>query len=293
MNVCQACSRGRYGNKPGAVAPEACTLCPAGRVGTEEGVASSNCSRECGPGYVAKAGEWACQMCGKSEFSTGGVEACTNCGKDETTVTSDSDKGASHCVCQSGFFANPSAVTISAPHGCTKCPAGFECDVAGVDLASVNMKHGFWRSDNSSTRALPCPSKDSCNGSSSAAGGAGGCALGHEGPFCSLCSQSYTRFSGTGSCQPCPSKEDELSATAVLVAIIAGFFVAAVLYALFNHKVPKGLLKPFINGMQYLAIAMTSSTAKRPKIVEDLLKALSVLSFDFNIMSLSCMVRYV
>ena len=37
---------------------------------------------------------------------------------------------------------------------------------------------------------------------------------------------------------------------------------------------------------------MTSNTAERPKIVEDLLKSLSFLSFDFDVMSLSCLVRW-
>ena len=40
------------------------------------------------------------------------------------------------------------------------------------------------------------------HGSSSAGGG---CALGHEGPFCSLCSKDFSRFSETAACQPCPS----------------------------------------------------------------------------------------
>ena len=80
-----------------------------------------------------------------------------------------------------------------------------------------------------------------------------------------------------------------MGALATLLAIIAGGLVFVVLYALFNHKIPKGILKPFINGMQYLAIVMTSSTAKRPKLVDDVLKALSVLSFDFDVMSLSCL----
>ena len=106
------------------------------------------------------------------------------------------------------------------------------------------------RADNGSVRPLPCPSKDSCNGSSSAAGGIGGCELGHEGPFCSLCSTNFTRFSENAACQPCPSGEDEGGALAALLAIIAGGLVAVVLYALFNHKIPKGVLKPFINGSQ-------------------------------------------
>ena len=263
----------------------------------------------CGAGnYSSTAGVSKCTKCGFREYSTGDSSLCTLCGEGETTV----DKGSSICVCRIGFFADPSAESTSALHGCTECPPGFKCDRAGVVLKSANLMDGFWRSDVNSTRALPCPSRescnrlsssdgcngsssssrDSCNVSSSAAGGGRGCAPGHEGPFCSLCSPSYTRFSDAGLCQSCPSNDDELSATAVLVVIIVGFFVIVALYALFNHKVPKGLLKPFINGMQYLAIVMTSSTAKRPKIVEDVLKALSVLSFDFDIMSLSCLVRY-
>ena len=37
---------------------------------------------------------------------------------------------------------------------------------------------------------------------------------------------------------------------AALIGIIAGGLVAVVLYALFNHMIPKGVLKPLINGMQ-------------------------------------------
>jgi len=55
---------------------------------------------------------------------------------------------------------------------------------------------------------------------------------------------------------------------AALIGIIAGGLAAVVLYALFNHMIPKGVLKPLVNGMQYLAIVMSSSTAKRPKIVD-------------------------
>jgi hypothetical protein len=76
---------------------------------------------------------------------------------------------------------------------------------------------------------------------------------------------------------------------AALIGIIAGGLAAVVLYALFNHMIPKGVLKPIVNGMQYLAIVVSSSTAKRPKIVESMLKALSIFSFDFDVMSLSCM----
>jgi hypothetical protein len=170
---------------------------------------------------------------------------------------------------------------------CIKCPVGFVCDRPGVIVASANLQPGFWRSNNASLRALPCPSRNSCN--SSAGNGTGGCVLGHEGPFCSLCSKDFTRFSEAAACKPCPSGEDEGGAVAALIAIIAGGLAAVVLYALFNHMIPKGVLKPFINGMQYLAVVMTTSTAKRPKIVDSMLKTMSVLSFDFDVMSLSCM----
>lgn len=286
--ACQACSAGRYGSKQGAVGPEACKLCLAGRVGAEKGMASSKCSGECGPGNFSKSGESECRVCGISEYSTGGNEACTICGEYETTAI----KGASKCVCQTGFFANPSTggggtAVADEKLVCTKCPVGFECDRPGVVVASAKLESGFWRSDNASLRALPCPSRDSCN--SSAVNGTGGCVLGNEGPFCSLCSKNFTRFSEAADCKPCPSGEDEGSAVAALIAIIAGCLAAVVLYALFNHVIPKGVLKPFINGMQYLTIVMTTSTAKRPEIVDSMLKTLSVFSFDFDVMSLSCM----
>jgi hypothetical protein len=251
-------------------------------------MASSKCSGECGPGNFSKSGESECRVCGISEYSTGGNEACTICGEYETTAI----KGASKCVCQTGFFANPSTggggtAVADEKLVCTKCPVGFECDRPGVVVASAKLESGFWRSDNASLRALPCPSRDSCN--SSAVNGTGGCVLGNEGPFCSLCSKNFTRFSEAADCKPCPSGEDEGSAVAALIAIIAGCLAAVVLYALFNHVIPKGVLKPFINGMQYLTIVMTTSTAKRPEIVDSMLKTLSVFSFDFDVMSLSCM----
>jgi hypothetical protein len=89
-----------------------------------------------------------------------------------------------------------------------------------------------------------------CNGSPGAGNGNGGCAPGHEGPFCSLCSKNFTRFSETADCKACPSGEDAGGAVAALIGIIAGGLVAVVLYALFNHMIPKGALKPLINGMQ-------------------------------------------
>ena len=252
---------GQYGDESSQVGPEACKLCPAGRVGTDSGMASSNCSRTCGLGDYSKAGDSECRTCGISEFSTGAADICTPCETGETTIL----KRSSKCVCARGFFANPVAAgtnscTVTTADGiqpvnstlfpavcCTKCPPGFVCDRAGVVVSNVDLKPGFWRSDNGSLRALPCPSRDSC-GSSSAAGGTGGCASGHEGPFCSVCSANYTRHTESSGCQPCPSEEKAGSATTALVVIVVVCTTVVVLYALFNHLVPKGLLKPFING---------------------------------------------
>ena len=252
---CQNCSAGQYGNETSQVGPEACKLCPAGRVGTDTGMASSNCSGACGLGDYSKAGDSECRTCGISEFSTGAADACTPCETGETTIL----KRSSKCVCARGFFANPVAAgtnscTVTTAGGiqpvnstlfpavcCTKCPPGFVCDRAGVVVSNADLKPGFWRSDTGSLRALPCPSRDSC-------GGTGGCALGHEGPFCSVCSANYTRHGESSGCQPCPSKEDAGSAITALVVIVVVCTTVVVLYALFNHRVPKGLLKPFING---------------------------------------------
>ena len=59
----------------------------------------------------------------------------------------------------------------------------------------------------------------------------------------------------------CPTEENKGESVVILALISVACLVGVVLYALFNHKVPKGLLKPFINGVQYLTIVIISSTA--------------------------------
>ena len=260
--ACQLCSLGRHGSKSGATGPESCAMCAAGRVGAEPGLASSSCSRKCGAGNFSKQGDSECRVCGISEHSAGGAEACALCGPGETTLT----RGATACVCQIGYLdvtrrdvggkqadkgrGEANSATTTARVTCEKCPTGFVCDNEGVVLATAKVKPGFWRADDTALRVMPCPNKLGCNGSTSAASGSGGCALGHEGPFCSLCSSNFTRFSEESLCTPCPSEDSFASSVAGLVGVIIGGIVGVVGYALFNHKVPKGVLKPFINGMQ-------------------------------------------
>ena len=147
-------------------------------------------------------------------------------------------------------------------------------------MESVQLKDGFWRVDNKSLDVQPCPYKQGCNMSG---GGTGGCAIGHEGPFCSICSANYTRWSDNGKCELCPAEDNSNAALANLLGIAAAILAIVILYAMFNHKLPTGALKPLINGMQYLAIAVTSSTAKRPAIVQSIFDGLSVLQLDFEV----------
>ena len=155
-----------------------------------------------------------------------------------------------------------------------------QAEAEGAELESVRLKDGFWRVDNRSLDVQPCAYKEGCNMSG---GGTGGCAVGHEGPFCSICSLNYTRWTDNGECESCPTEANAGAAMSRLLGIAAAIVAVVVLYALFNHKLPKGALKPFINGMQYLAVALTSSTAKRPAIVQSIFDGLSILRLDFEV----------
>ena len=66
---------------------------------------------------------------------------------------------------------------------CEECPAGTQCESAGISIRSLVLSPGWWRSSETSTDARPCPlGAAACPGSTGA--DQGYCAQGYVGPLC-------------------------------------------------------------------------------------------------------------
>lgn len=83
---------------------------------------------------------------------------------------------------------------------------------------------GHWRRYDSNEAVLSCPVVDGCIGGT--ATGNALCALGYEGPLCSVCSDGY--YYGDGLCQSCDST-NEMSITVIVIIALFGLLISAVL----------------------------------------------------------------
>ncbi|CAN0450046.1 unnamed protein product, partial [Scytosiphon promiscuus] len=66
-------------------------------------------------------------------------------------------------------------------------------------MKDLEIDAGFWRSSPTSKKILECPN-DACTGGIT--GAAGYCEDGYDGPYCSVCTDGFSRGLGTN-CQVC------------------------------------------------------------------------------------------
>ena len=112
---------------------------------------------------------------------------------------------------------------------CNLCPHGATCN-GGMNM---DLSSGYWRQDESST-VLPCLIKEACLGGDDVYGQ---CKDGHEGHYCSVCSNNYYQSSATGMCAKCNNWIQE-SANILIVC----FFVIILVVGCTCYKKRKWLL---------------------------------------------------
>ncbi|GMH77019.1 hypothetical protein TL16_g07263 [Triparma laevis f. inornata] len=101
---------------------------------------------------------------------------------------------------------------------CEQCPENTDCDEAGLNITTLPVSPGYWRSSTESHIIVQCYTPAACiqtNGEQ--------CRYGHHGPICNVCDQGWAK-SITGACEACENGSDmpsEMFALLVVVGICA------------------------------------------------------------------------
>ncbi len=105
------------------------------------------------------------------------------------------------CQCEVGYFMGhqqPSSSVFT----CSKCPAGANCNQAGLTVDEVTSQRGWWRDWNSTDLALT-----RCVAIAHCAGGKNQCSANRDGPLCTFCFPGYSSAGFAASCEKCPEKQ--------------------------------------------------------------------------------------
>ncbi|GMI01202.1 hypothetical protein TrST_g6997 [Triparma strigata] len=171
---CLACRAGKYANAD----KTNCISCPAGKF---SGIASSECA-VCETGkYAEGEGNVECRFCDDWDVIKGSV------------TLSNGTKSSEGCICPAGEFRD------DATYSCEKVVEGVKMYVAGMNVTTLDLEPGYWRTKSSSRVVTKCMSTEHCLGGSNASKQ---CKTGHQGPLCGVCSPGYASV-GSGSSLKC------------------------------------------------------------------------------------------
>lgn len=188
----------------------------------------------CAPGQVLNVGSARCTACDAGSFSIEKAtkyspNPCIPCMRlvpGSRTHGEGLADGQEDCTCTAAYYkrwardyegddtVNVSLALDRDEHvaSCTMCPDGTKCPTSGLEVETMIIKPGFWRSSLESEKVLPCPEPSVCVGSNQSATL---CAPNHEGPFCAACQEGY--FRGLeGGCTTC----DGVDSNGVLAGLV-------------------------------------------------------------------------
>ncbi|GMI06912.1 hypothetical protein TrLO_g13169 [Triparma laevis f. longispina] len=97
-----------------------------------------------------------------------------------STTSSVGSFSESTCNCPSGKFDDLQGT-------CIKVTDGMSEETPGMNLTTINVKQGFWRTNSKSTDVRECLIPEACVGGNST----NYCRSGHEGPYCAVCATDY------------------------------------------------------------------------------------------------------
>jgi len=132
------------------------------------------------------------------------------------------------CICPAGEFRDDGT------YSCEKVVDGVKTDVVGMNITTLDLKPGFWRTKASSSIVTKCRSLEHCLGGNDINKQ---CKTGHKGPLCGVCSPGYASI-GTGSSLKCVTCSGGDANQTIMVYSILLFllFVAFVAMSIFASK---------------------------------------------------------
>jgi hypothetical protein len=132
----------------------------------------------------------------------------------------DEDQNVRKCGCAEGYYIGSTDVMFcDSVTSCTLCALGLACTFQ-QDIQTALLDPGMYRSTNMSNTVASCPIPQACKGDAPA--GDDACEVGHEGPFCMVCSASEEEtFVWSGDqCAVCDS-EKQRSLVLLMVAVVS------------------------------------------------------------------------
>ena len=94
-----------------------------------------------------------------------------------------------------------------------------------TNISNLDIESGFWRATSTSKYVLECFNEDACNGGIT--GDENYCEDGYEGPYCSICSEGFSKSVGY-TCNECSDSDNAVIVTvfSVLLIIVISFFAS-------------------------------------------------------------------
>ena len=155
------------------------------------------------------------------------------------------------CACPKSFYNDETTrgPLVSVAH-CKPCPEGVNCETGGITLQQLPIKEGFWRDSATATNVYECLVKSDCPGGRNRSEY---CVESSTGPLCAVCQDNYYRSSANAPCEACPSQGASIG-TSIGLLIVCGILFGLLLWV--NRKAPDGMLRPFINFVQYMGVIL-------------------------------------
>jgi len=211
---CYDCESGKYSDVEGG---DSCTVCPANEV-SENGATSCACAASfvrdtatcvCPSGTTGSG--TLCQSCPVGTFKdSSGNAQCASCetvALGSTTILLNDTLASSplQCVCDVNYYMYPADLQHDLQH-CAKIadldiPESVDSTRNSIDVSTLPVSPGFWRTFTNSTDIRHCFSPDACLGGANST-----CAKGHTGAYCGVCLEDYSEVGNSVSdmrCQHC------------------------------------------------------------------------------------------
>lgn len=145
----------------GAYCPEGASVplpCPPGTWSRSTSLVSDSQCISADAGHFSPTGSRAQTPCRADTFNprtrSDSAAACVSCPPDSTTNGLLGRTNLADCLCQSDFY---NAATHAGEVGCSPCPSGTNCSVAGSTLATLPIKSGYFRLHAGSLDVRRCP----------------------------------------------------------------------------------------------------------------------------------------
>ena len=250
VDDCTLCPPGRFASEPGS---PSCTDCADGTYANLDGSISCSCVNpgffvedtastpaECPPGTFSIGGTGVCQRCDIGEFNPDwGQSSCRGCPSPMTTTGTGKlycdacipsyfwnslhwedfdDKGVVQCVdccdrCEDICDVDDRKKCVNCETDRTNVPA------IGGNLATLDVRRGWWRATEESLKVYKCRLSRSCRGGPSTAS-RDQCFRGHRGALCGACRKQYDYQLTSNRCVRCTNFGDMLRRGAVLFVMI-------------------------------------------------------------------------